>query len=108
MWAVWHLPLFILGWGGVTFPLFLMTLVGVSVIMAFAFNGSGESVIVAILMHSAFNAANRFIPAFLGNVSTRQYPSEGLLIALSFLLVAAVLVAVTRGRLLCAPAAFNQ
>jgi hypothetical protein len=77
-------------------------------IMAFAFNGSGESVIVAILMHSAFNAANRFIPAFLGNVSTRQYPSEGLLIALSFLLVAAVLVAVTRGRLLCAPAAFNQ
>jgi uncharacterized protein len=107
MWAVWHLPLFILGWGGVTFPLFMMIQVGVSVIIAFAFNASGESVIVAILMHSAFNAANRFIPAFLGNVSTRQSPSEGLLIALSFLLVAVVLVVVTLG-LLCAPVAFNQ
>ena len=100
MWALWHLPLFILGWGGVAFPLFLMILVGLSVIIAFAFNASGESMLVAILMHSAFNAANRFVPAFLGNVSTRQNPSEGLLIALSFLLVAVVLVGFTRGRLL--------
>jgi membrane protease YdiL (CAAX protease family) len=100
MWAIWHLPLFILGWGGVTFPLFLLILVGVSVIMAFAFNGSGESVFVAILMHSAFNAANRVIPAFLFNVPTRQRLSEGSLIAMSFLLVAAVLAALTGGWLL--------
>jgi membrane protease YdiL (CAAX protease family) len=100
MWAVWHLPFFILGWGGVTFQLFLIILIGVSVIIAFAFNASGESVLVAILMHSAFNASTRLVPDFLGNVSTRQYPSEGLLIALSFMLGAVALAVCTRGRLL--------
>ena len=100
LWASWHLPLFLTVWRGVSFPLFLFTLVSLSLIMAFAFNASGQVIIVAILMHSAFNAANRFLPDFLGKVSTRQYPSEGMLIALSFFLVAVVLAAWTRGRLL--------
>ena len=100
LWATWHLPLFLTVWGGVSFPLFLFILVSLSVIMAFAFNASGEVIIVAILMHSAFNAANRFLPDFLGKVPTRQYPSEEMLIALSFFLVAVVLAASTRGRLL--------
>ena len=99
LWSAWHLPLFLVGWGGESFMLFLLTLVGVSIVMAFAFNASGQSLVVAILMHSAFNAVNRFMPAFLGTVPTRQYPPEALLIALSFLLVAALLIAVTRGRI---------
>ena len=90
-----------MGWGGVSFPLFLLTMVGVSLIMAFAFNASGQVIFVAILMHSALNALNRIIPAFLGDVPTRDHPSEGLLIALSFLIVAVILVALTRGRLFC-------
>jgi uncharacterized protein len=100
LWATWHLPLFLTVWSGVSFPLFLLILVSLSLIMAVAFNASGQIIFVAILMHSAFNAANRFLPDFLGNVPTRQYPTEGLLIALSFLLVATVLAASTRGRLL--------
>jgi membrane protease YdiL (CAAX protease family) len=100
LWAFWHLPLFLMGWGGVSFPLFLLILVGVSLIIAFAFNASGRVIFVAILMHSAFNAANRFLSGFLGNLPTRQYFSEGLVIALSFLLLAIVLVMMTRGRML--------
>ncbi|HEY4048920.1 MAG TPA: CPBP family intramembrane glutamic endopeptidase [Acidobacteriaceae bacterium] len=100
LWATWHLPLFLVGWGGVSFPLFLLITVSISLIMALAFNASGQVILVAILMHSALNAANRFLPSFLGNVPTRQYPSEALLIAPSFLLVAIVLVTTTRGRFL--------
>jgi membrane protease YdiL (CAAX protease family) len=100
LWAIWHLPLFVMGWGGVSFPLFLFILVGVSLIIAFAFNASGQVIFVSILMHSAFNAANRFLPDFLRNVPTRQYFSEGLLIALSFFLMALLLVIMTRGRML--------
>ena len=99
LWATWHLPLFFVGWGGVSFPLFMLTMVGVSLIMAFAYNASGQVIWVAILMHSALNASNRILPAFLGDVPMREQPSEGLLLALSFLLVASVLVAFTRGRL---------
>ena len=99
MWAAWHLPLFIVGWGGVSFPLFLLILVGVSLIMAFAFNASGQALIVVILMHSAFNATNRFLPGFLGDVPVRQHPSEGVLLVSAFSLVAIVLTASTRGRM---------
>lgn len=100
LWASWHLPIFLTTWAGVSFPIFLLILVGLSLVMAFGFNASGQVIMVAILMHSAFNASNRFIPAFLGNIPTRQHPSEGLLIALAFILVAAVLTISTRGRLL--------
>jgi membrane protease YdiL (CAAX protease family) len=100
LWAIWHLPLFFNGWEGISFWSFLLASVGLSVVMATAFNASGQAVLVAILMHSAFNAANEVLPAFLDNTSIRQHPSEGLLIALSLILVAVVLTAFTRGRLL--------
>ena len=100
LWATWHLPLFLNGWEGIPFPLFLLASVGLSVIMAIPFNASGQAVLVAILMHSVFNAANEVLPVFLDNTSIRQHPSEGLLIALSLILVAVALTAFTRGRLL--------
>lgn len=100
LWAVWHLPLFLVGWGGVSFPLFVLILASVALIMAFAFNASGQVIFVAILMHSALNAANFVLPGFLGNVPIREHPSQGLLLALSSVLVAVILAACTRGRLL--------
>jgi hypothetical protein len=67
-----------------------------------AFNASGGAVVVAILMHSAFNASSRFLPGFLGNVPTRDHPSQEVLIGFSVLLAAATAVIVTSGRI-CAP-----
>lgn len=100
MWAAWHWPLFLVhGWSSSAPPVFLLILVGLSMVMALGFNASEESVVVAILMHSAFNASPRFVDGYLGNVATRQRPSPELLIATSFLLVGALLAAVTHGRL---------
>ncbi|HEY1949834.1 MAG TPA: hypothetical protein VGG97_22670 [Bryobacteraceae bacterium] len=77
----------------------LIIVVGLSTVMAFAFNASGEAVVVAILMHSAFNAAPKFIPGFLGSVPTREHPSSELLLGFSFLPLAAAPVIFTRSRL---------
>jgi len=100
LWAAWHIPLFLVAWTSATPLVFLFILVALSVIMAFAFNGSGQAVVVAILMHSAFNASGSFVPAFLGNVPTREHPSAELFIGFSFLLVAVAAAILTRGRLL--------
>lgn len=79
--------------------MFLLVLVGLSMVMALGFNASEESVVVAVLMHSAFNASPRFVDGYLHNVATRERPSPELLIATSFLIVGTLLAAVTHGRL---------
>ena len=100
MWAAWHWPLFLVhGFTSVSPAVFFVILIGLSMVMAFGFNASGKVVIAAILMHSAFNSSPRFLNAYLGSVSTRVYPSAGLLIAISFLSVGTLLTILTRGRL---------
>lgn len=104
MWAAWHLPLFVVAWSSASPFTFLFILLGLAAIMALAFNASGKAVVVAILMHSAFNASSRFIPGFMAKVPVRKYPSEVLLLGFAFLLVAVAAIILTRGRL-CAPRA---
>ena len=67
--------------------------------MAYAFNSSGRAVVVAILMHSAFNASSRFIGPFLDGTVTRERPSGEMLIAFAFLTLGVLAVLFTRGRL---------
>ncbi len=100
MWAVWHAPLFfVIGWTSASFPTFVLILDGLALLMAYGFNASGQAVVVAILMHSAFNASSRFLGPFLGETPLREHPSGALLVAFAFLISAAVVVALTRGRL---------
>ncbi len=96
---MWHLPLFLVGFGGASVAYFTLILIGVSLIVAFAFNASGEAVLVAILMHSAFNASNRFVPGFLADAPLVEWPSEVGLVAISFLTLALVATTLSRGRL---------
>lgn len=100
MWAAWHLPLFLVhGWSSASPAVFCLILIGVSLVIALGFNASGEAVVVVILMHSAFNASPRFLEGYLKGIPTREHPSAELLIAISFLLVGAVLSVATRGHL---------
>ena len=100
-WAAWHLPLFLVrGWSSsASPPVFFLILVGLSMVMAFAFNASDKAVSVAILMHSAFNSSPRFMEGYLRGVSTREIPWPELLLAVSFLLMGVVLTVATCGRL---------
>ena len=99
MWALWHAPLFFLSWSSSSPATYIFILVGLSILMAYAFNSSGSAVVVAILMHSAFNASSRFIDPFLGGTPTREQPSTEVLIGLAFFTLASIAVLLTRGRL---------
>jgi uncharacterized protein len=102
LWALWHLPLhFIegsyqhgLGFGSVRFWLTNLVLIQLSVLYVWLANGSGGSILVAILAHAGFNAAGEFVPrSTTGDV-------------VAFLTVTTITVAViaaTRGHL-CLPA----
>jgi membrane protease YdiL (CAAX protease family) len=99
LWAVWHFPLFLVSWSSASPASYTLIAVSLSMVFAYAFNASGGSVLVTILMHSAFNSSQRFFSPFLGTTSTREHPSVEVLLGLSFLLIAAAITALTRGRL---------
>ena len=99
MWAAWHAPLFLVRWSSSSPWTYILTVVGLSLLMAHGFNSSGRAVVVAILMHSAFNASSRFIGPFLNGTPVRERPSPEMFIAFAFLTVGLLAVAFTRGRL---------
>ena len=99
MWALWHAPLFLLSWGSSSPSTYILILVGLSILMAYAFNSSGGAVVVAILMHSAFNASSRFIDPFLDGTLTRERLSPEMFIAVAFWTIGVLAVLFTRGRL---------
>ena len=100
LWAVWHLPLFFLkGWSSAAPPAYLLIVIGLSLVMAYGFNAAGRSVLVAILMHSAFNSSPRFIRPYLDGTSTRSYPGGEWYIAAAFLLTGTALVIFSHGHL---------
>ena len=79
-------------------PVFILIEIGLSQLMGLAFNASGGAVLVAILMHSAFNSS-RFLDPFLGDTPTREIPSAEIFLAFAFLAMGALAVVITRGRL---------
>jgi len=78
---------------------FALIFIGVSFLITFGFNLSGSSVIVAIVMHSAFNAGSTVLNGFLRSAGVRKSLSGEVAIAASFLLVAGLIAVFTRGRL---------
>ena len=100
MWAAWHFPLFLVrGWTNASPLVYLLIMTGLSLVMAFGFNASGQSIITAILMHCAFNVGAMQVGDFLKGTALREHPPEDWLIAVSFWLVGVALLLVTRGSL---------
>lgn len=66
VWAVWHLPLFLLGVplnASGNFVLYSVMVIGFSFLLTWWYNSTGGSVLLAMALHGGFNAANLFIPA---------------------------------------------
>src|SRR5262249_29415351 len=99
LWSAWHLPLFLInGWTSSPVIVFTLIFTGVSFLMTFGFNLSGSSVVVAVVMHSAFNSCSTLLNGFLKSAEVRKSPSEEVAIAASFLLVEGLIAVFTRGR----------
>jgi membrane protease YdiL (CAAX protease family) len=103
LWSAWHAPLFLVTWSSASPLTFILILIGLTQLIACAFNASGGAVLVAIMMHSTFNASSRFFDPFLRDTPTHQYPSGEMFIAFAFLATAALVVLLTKGRLKAGP-----
>jgi membrane protease YdiL (CAAX protease family) len=108
MHTLWHLPMFFTQNLGpftvATFTSFILTGVAMTFIYTWMFNHTRGSVLLAILLHAAGNAAsglmNRLFPAELPlNGWLRTMDEGGWIGAIAFGLVALALVISTRGRL---------
>lgn len=99
MWAAWHTPLFFVMWTSASPVSFLLIEIAVSILIAFALSSARKAVLVAILMHAAFNASSRFLDPFLGQTPTRSRPSAEMILAIAYLFVAALIILCSRGRL---------
>jgi membrane protease YdiL (CAAX protease family) len=100
LWAGWHAPLFLVrGFSSSPFGMFVIMMIALSVILTFVLNLTGANLFVAILTHSAFNAASRVLNPLLDGATTRDGLSGEMVIAASMVTVAVGLVLVTRGRL---------
>jgi CAAX protease family protein len=110
VWGLWHLPGYLGGWLGDLTPARLVALlastVGYSLIMTWVYNNTKGSLLIAILLHSANNAAIAFggvlLPAELSPV-VQAAVYTGWIPASTHLLFGLLLVLLTRGRLSYSP-----
>jgi len=80
-------------------PYYILIVLGLSGVMTFLFNLSGQSLIVAILVHAMFNTASRWLAALLGDQTLRDRWSPELVMGLCGVIIASILMVVTRGNL---------
>lgn len=63
-WALWHLPFVLFGWvtGQGPLPLYMIWIVGASLVLTWLYNSTGGSVLLCMLFHAVNNASGLFAP----------------------------------------------
>jgi membrane protease YdiL (CAAX protease family) len=103
LWGCWHLPLFLTQWGNwphvtsLSVGEFLATCVAFSVIMTWVFNRTGESLPLAMLLHTGVNNFFSIAWSQLFPGLPQQDSSTAFLLAAAT--AALIVLALTRGRL---------
>lgn len=103
LWCFWHLPQFFSpswaessgGGGPVGIGLYALTVVAFSVVIAWVFNNTRASVLLAILVHASIDAVSLVLPA----IFPPEVATSALTMVIAFGALALVVVGVTRGRL---------
>ena len=98
VWVIWHLPLLLTDPTGQRPPLpFAAWILAQAVLIAWVYNTSRGSVLIAVVFHAAANTAGRMLLEPL--VGEPGFSAVWWLMAALYLLAAAVLIWRTRGRL---------
>lgn len=106
LWALWHLPGFLGGWmtGGLL-PL-IVSGVAFSIVATWIYNNTRGSILLMILFHSSSNAAisvgARVLPTDL-SPTMHAFVFSGWIPALTFTVLAAIIIIATRGQLAYKP-----
>jgi membrane protease YdiL (CAAX protease family) len=100
LWAGWHLPLlFYPGWISAPPWIYVLILIGQSIILTYGANLARFAIVTPILMHAAFNTVGRFLGGLFASTQPRSDIPFELVLALSGLAVALILIVTTQGRL---------
>jgi uncharacterized protein len=111
LWGLWHLPAYFGPLSltgpdatslstGIAFVEYLIGVTGFSFVMTWVFNNTGGSVLMAILLHAAFDVAGVFAALFPSTKADISPGSVGTLgIAIVYSIAALVIIIATRGRL---------
>jgi uncharacterized protein len=103
LWGAWHLPLFLTQWGGwphvtLVMPIdFVATCIAFSFVMTWVFNRTGESLPLAMLLHTGVNTFFSVAFTQMFPTLTQQDTINAFLIGATA--VALILLVATRGRL---------
>lgn len=86
LWAVWHLPLFFIYGAphhdsGQYFLLFAASIIAISPIYTWVYNGTGRSMAAMLLLHLVFNATDTILPAGQSNTIGLVIISGAILVA---------------------------
>jgi membrane protease YdiL (CAAX protease family) len=77
IWAVWHLPLFLVPASdtfGQSFPLFLTEVTAMSVAMAWLYWRTRGSLLLVMLLHAAVNNTKDIVPSIVENAENATNP----------------------------------
>ncbi|WP_163508399.1 CPBP family intramembrane glutamic endopeptidase [Fodinicola acaciae] len=103
IWGVWHLPLFFSEWGDwphvtvLGIVEFVAATTALSIVMAWVFNRTGESLPLAMLLHVSIN--NFFSIVWSSMYPTLTKDDVGHVMLLACAVVAVIVLVATRGRL---------
>jgi uncharacterized protein len=95
IWALWHLPLWLTGAPGRTpilYAAFVVSVIALSVILTWVYNGTGGSLLMVVLLHATFNLPMTLAIDELGSRATVP-----LLLYFGLLVVAAIVVVIVTG-----------
>jgi membrane protease YdiL (CAAX protease family) len=111
LWGLWHLPLFLTTWekpyeSPLGLLLFLVQTISFTVVLTWLFNHTRGSILLALLCHSAYGASGVFLFLLYPQASVNTIRpgatmlTIGLLaFSLSWVAIAGILIALTKGRL---------
>jgi membrane protease YdiL (CAAX protease family) len=83
IWAAWHLPQFFVPESdtfGQSFPVFTLQVIALSVTLAWLWRGTGGSLLLPMLLHSAFNNSKDIVPSATPG-ATRVFGFDASLVA---------------------------
>lgn len=102
LWALWHIPGYLGGWLAGSPLALLLSSIAFSIVMTWVYNNTRGSILLMILLHSASNATlalGAFVLPQDMSASVSAFVSNGWIPALTYSLVAVIVVLATRGRL---------
>ncbi len=91
IWGLWHIPKLLTHWNWAYFALFMLDTTAKAVFLAWMYNGTGGSLLLVAMAHSAWNTAGIFIPA-ASTVSAENLGALAMRVVVEILFVGVIAV----------------